>query len=138
MKKIDKWFWAHSFDSEDYSGPFETRDLAIADARAYEGGELDVCYVPLGKPHMPDEEFDAEWLIDEHISECFEDTSPLEESWGSFWKMHRGDPRWQELTEALRSAFLEWAEKHELQPWYVIEEEGEKVVLKVKEAGEKG
>lgn len=74
MKNTDPgWAHARRRDDEDWNGPFETREEAIADGRDYYGSER--FFIALTRPIRPGDEPPAgeDWTF------VIDDKSPMEE-----------------------------------------------------------
>jgi len=102
--------YAYSFNEEDYHGPHDTIEDALAEAWSDSDEDHTHCWI--GECAIPDAashlDYDA---VIEHITNM-EDFS---HEWADDWPKTTKEQR-EELTASLQAAFKAWLDKHDLHP----------------------
>lgn len=104
------WWMAIGKEPESYSGPFDSRDQAIAQALSEDGKECGYTIVEADRSKASDDIFDADWIL-----ESYEEKN--EECWGEDGAdiMASGHQR-RDLEQMLAAALAAWFEKHGNRP----------------------
>ena len=109
--------WGHSHDGEYYTGAYDTREEAVAEARAVENRFVG----QFRDPQAPEDCIDADDLLEK--SACQDD---YEGDWADGWPDATAEQR-KELTTAVQKVYGEWLDKHGLRPKWGMVENGEEI-----------
>lgn len=104
------WWMAIGHDPEAYTGPYDSRDQAIAQAKSEDGDRDGFTIAEADKSIANGNPFDADQIL-----ERFEEVN--EECWGEDgMEVHPTNAQATELEGILFEAFTMWMDRHKLTP----------------------